>query len=256
MSLSTQGRVIDVMPNAELCSECGHYAADCRCRKKRETGWNPIFGNGHFTWVFTAKRLSGKTTLLMKLIKEDLVTYGRTQSGKRIPVHKDRQFFQRKIFISPTALLDDTVERELFDEVYSTGGDVNAVIQRLEAGGEDNPHTLLVVDDIIGLINIYGDSAINRFATRNRHFHVSLILSCQVYLGTISPVVRVNTSHRIFFKVVNLKEREKIEKEVYAFEKYYSMIDWKIKFNFMYIVELEGPRTLFFERFERFLGEE
>jgi hypothetical protein len=254
--MQQQGRVIDVMPNAEVCSACRHYTADCKCRSKRVTGWNPIFGNGHFTWVFTAKRLSGKTTLLMELIGKHLVTLGKTQSGKKMPVHKDRQFFQRRIFISPTAHLDNNVNKELFDEVYSTGGDVNTVIMRLEAGGENNPHTLLVIDDIIGLVNIHESSAINRFASRNRHYHVSLILSCQIYLGTISPAVRVNTSHRVFFKIVNLKEREKIEKEVYQFEKYYGMIDWKTKFNFIYIVELEGPRTLFFERFERFLGEE
>lgn len=219
---------------------------------KKEPEWWAGFGSGHFTWVIPAKRRSGKTRLLRRLLKRDLVCKSPITGKKR---SRKKQFFQRRILVSPTSHLDKEVDRSLYDEVYDKKRDLLRLLRKFTRNKEENENTLLVLDDVIGIVDHDSNAKINQFASRNRHYNVSLLIATQTY-KSVHPTLRINVSQWCFFRVLNKGEKKKIRDEIDGYEQFEGAIPWKSrKFSFLYLVDMDGPRTLAYEKFDRYLGE-
>ena len=74
---------------------------------------------------------------------------------------------------------------------------------------EERKKILFVLDDIIG----YKLRKLNFLASRYRHYNITTIIAVQSY-RKLDPIMRVNCSCSIFFKVANQKEMGKIEEEL------------------------------------------
>lgn len=232
--------------------------------RRKDPAWWDGFGTGHFTWIIPSKRYSGKSVLLNRLVGNLLVSRDDVQrdqvdGGGGKP--SKYQFFEKKILISPTAHRDESLDTSHFDEVVTgdeqakDGGrqQINEVIQRIMRKRKYQS-TLLVLDDCMGLIGHTGADLINRFSTRNRHYGTSILLATQCF-KSISPTLRVNTSQWCIFRCINSDERNKMMKELEAVRQFYDKIDWEDEpFQFLYIRDAPGPKTLVYREFEEFLG--
>lgn len=75
---------------------------------------------------------------------------------------------------------------------------------------------LIVIDDAVGVKALQRDSVIVNSFTRHRHYHISFLYAVQLYKA-MPPVVRVNLSAIILFRVYNKGEIAKIVEEQAAF---------------------------------------
>jgi hypothetical protein len=115
---------------------------------------------------------------------------------------------------------------------------------------EERKKVLFVFDDIIG----YKMKKLNYLASRHRHFSISIFYSGQAY-RKMDPIIRVNSSAAIFFKVANLKEFKKIEEEllenVPGYLDYYNTATAK-RYDFLYF---DIRRQKLFHNFHTLLWE-
>lgn len=236
----------NIYDDADMLSENAH--------EPPPPNWPALFGSGHFTINITAMRKSGKSTLVNSLVGYYLISREYNTETKRIvKAPRHAQFFKKTILCSRTAGLDKSLDTKYFDEVYNTKEDINNIINRIEYLGPANVNTLLVLDDLIGMIDHSCASKINAFASVNRHYNTSLILATQAF-KSVCPTIRVNCSMWIFFAVLNDDEYHKICKEIPGFATYYPMVDWSQPYNFLFIKICAGPSLEFYERFKKFLG--
>jgi len=230
-----------------------------RLLRKKDPGWWEGFGAGHFTWLIPAKRFSGKSVLIQDLVKNRLVS--RDPDGKVSKI----QFFQKRILISPTAHLDQSLDAELFDEVITGDesladggrGMINDRIREImmkQKLGKQRKSMLLVMDDIMGMLGNTTADLINRFSSKNRHYEVSLLIAGQTF-KMFSPTLRTNTSHWCIFRVLNREERRKMFEELEGMRQFYDKVDWDHEeFGFLFLVDKPGPKTEVYHRFDNYLG--
>ena len=221
-------------------------------------GWDPRIGDNHFTMTVPAMRMSGKSTFIEKFLSKHIVS--RDTRGRPHPV----QFFHHMVLIKPTALKDSSIDKKHFDEIIcgdegekqggSAGEYINDVIRKIMLREYDY-RTLVVLDDILGEIGHGGNHLINRFTARNRHHSTSIIIGTQTF-KSVSPIVRVNTSHWIIFRILNSDERDKMFKEIEAVKQFYGRVVWeKESFSFLFITTIPGPRIMVYKNFEKYLGD-
>ena len=155
-----------------------------------------------------------------------------------------RDMFDLIVYVSPTIHEDRTAShmREMEDDKLILRDDVENLDRLLTElidmqGQSDNKdrHTLLVLDDTIGLIK--AGSKINSAIMSLRHHRISVIMVTQYYKG-VSPRIRVNTSAFVFFKNANRAEVKKVIDELSGqyedFEKYYRYAT-KSRFSFLFV---------------------
>lgn len=148
---------------------------------------------------------SGKSVLLSNLFKR-YYTHGA----------KFESQFDQIIIVSPTIHMDQSLEplRELDPIIIDTDLDkfdealLPHIIESLTDNKEDNIKTLLILDDMLGMLG----KNFNHICTRYRHYNLSIIVTSQNY-RSISPIVRNNATFIILFSCPNQRELAKYIEE-------------------------------------------
>tara|TARA_R110001592_G_scaffold104960_3_gene295248 strand:+ start:3297 stop:4070 length:774 start_codon:yes stop_codon:yes gene_type:complete len=168
-----------------------------------------IARNRGFNLVLLGTTGSGKTNLVNNLLLSKYMWGSKKKEEKGA--------FEEVYFFSPSVNLDDSCRffREhfiTFDE-YSDEALEEILAKQREYKQKEMPRILIVLDDMVGALSKSSSKLINRFSSRYRHYNANLIFSTQSLRGGLSPIIRVNTTDMIIFKVPNLKEIEKIDEE-------------------------------------------
>lgn len=213
---------------------------------KMGTGFAPLLPQRHFTCLLVARRESGKSNLINDLMKDGFITRRIHPQTNKVIVSA-HQFFQQKILFSPTAGLDKSLDASSFDSIYRTKEDMERVIQAHVNNPRRKP-TLFVGDDVQGWCSYEANSILSWFATVNRHYDASLLISVQNLKQGLSPTIRNNCSHFINFRIALESERRKMQEDIGAdFMKHYDMIDWDVMFQYMVMVVTKGPTLWYFQ---------
>lgn len=208
------------------------------------TGFGPTMPQSHFTWLIVARRFSGKSTLINSLIKKHLVSM-RVKDDKL--VKSQLQFFKKKILCSPTAGKDKSLDSSEFDHIYKTKEQMEELIATIKNAGSANG-MLIVLDDVQTWIDAQSNSLLSWFATVNRHYGCSLIISVQNLKQGISPSIRNNCSEFTTFKIANAGERLKIQQEIGAnYIQMYDMVNWDTEYQYLHMKITKGPTMWFFQ---------
>lgn len=215
---------------------------------KRNTGFSVAWPQDHFSMVVVARRLSGKSTLINKLVQEHLVSKRMDIPSRRL-VKSDVQFFTRRVLFKPTAYRDASLDISPFDDVFTTQTELESFISKYKAAKDDDDFesTLVVMDDVSTWLDSQSHSLVHWFITVNRHFNCSIITVAH-NIKNSSPSIRNNASEWILFRCKLDEEKKKIEEAFgTSFEEYYDSVDWSVDYNFLYMTLRKGPVTWFFE---------
>jgi len=168
---------------------------------KSDGGFKP------FLLVITAPVRSGKTNLLVNLLYNDNF-YSDT--------------FNEVMYLSPTIENDETgVAVMKDDKIIKITENLNnidmileAIVEMQKAQEEDEKeHTLIILDDCLGLIKNSGHSYFATLCSKYRHWRLSIIVTTQNFRA-IPVTARYNATCYIIFKTNNRKELEKMEEEL------------------------------------------
>lgn len=162
-----------------------------------------------FVCVLNAGVASGKTTTIVNMLYNPNFYRG---------------LFDSIIIMSPTiendltwhtALNDDTVTVITGDKLDQTDDIIKAIfnvktkeVQEAEERGEIPKQTLLILDDMLGMLGKKFDNMI----TRHRHPRISVLVTTQDF-RSMPPKVRSNASHYMIYRTQNQKELAKIIEE-------------------------------------------
>ena len=101
---------------------------------------------------------------------------------------------------------------------------------------EDRGHTLLVLDDCLGLIKTIGNSYFASLCSRYRHYKLSIVVTTQNF-RSVPVTCRYNATAYIIFKTNNRKELKKMEEELdgnFPFLEVYSKAT-DARYDFLYL---------------------
>lgn len=205
--------------------------------KKSENGKNKIaeympgYGKKPFLWAINGPCRSGKTILILNILYNKKFGYN---------------YFDQIYYISPTVLIDDSLEPVAEDDKITKISDINELDasleiileQQNECEKKDRKPILIIIDDCIDKLK---SPVLSAICSRYRHYNLSLILSSQYYRA-FSPIIRANTDYWIVYKNNVRKEVEKIIEDfnMYPdFEKYYLDATNK-KYSFLYVNQKRG----------------
>ena len=184
-----------------------------------------------FLLVIQAPVRSGKTNLIINLLYNQHFSY--------------KKFYEEIIYISPTIENDDTGKAIMKDE------DIVKITEQLDHLDlilesivdiqktklkEERTHTLIVLDDCLGLIRTLGQSYFSTLCSKYRHWRISLWITTQNFRA-LPPTCRYNATSYIIFRTNNRKELTKMEEEFegnFPFFEIYTMAT-KEKYNFLYL---------------------
>ena len=160
-----------------------------------------------FLMVVNAPVRSGKTNLLIGLLY--------------LPSFNFREYFDEIIYISPTIANDDTGKAAMDDEkvikITDNLEDIDLILESIvelqkKKDKKDRKETLIILDDMLGLIKNQGQSFFAALCSKYRHFRLSLIISSQSFRA-LPPLCRYNATAYIIFKTHNKKELTKMQEE-------------------------------------------
>lgn len=177
--------------------------------------------NPSFCLCLVAPPRSGKSTFIANVIRNEHWKYR----------------WESVVIVSPTAALDQTFANILDDEdvrVYDDPSALETVIATCtQEQVENRRRMLMVVDDCVG----YMGKALEKLASKYRHYGISLIVSSQQF-RMIPPTVRTCAGYWILFRTHNRKEVAKMVEEFSGqfpfFEKAY-MLATREKYHFLFI---------------------
>lgn len=235
-----------IMANRHLYVE---YLKRLKKMIERCTGFSAVWPQDHFSMVVCARRRSGKTTFMDKLVKEHLVSYRMDHSnGGHTLVRSKNQFFKKRILVSPTAFKEHGMDTSSFDEIFTSGAELNNFLVKYKNNPkEEFENTLLVLDDTHSWLDHHSGSLILWFITVNRHYNCSVIAATH-NIRSLAPVIRNNASEWVLFRTRLDEELHKIQEAFgTSFEEHYNEVNWSEPFNFLYMTLRDGPTTWFFE---------
>lgn len=164
--------------------------------------------------LISAPRGSGKTTLL-KTMFDSKNAY--------------KKHFNRIYWVSPTALKDLDKLGDIMEELIDDGryydkydeGDLQGIISEIaeyndryaekHKGGKKPSHCIVIDDCQAELLN-KKNKVLHHLMTCSRHYNITVILSCQRYVG-MPRIITANCDVFIFFKVKSKLERKRISDE-------------------------------------------
>jgi hypothetical protein len=197
-----------------------------------------------FTMCIHAPSRSGKSVVITNLIYNEAFNF------------KER--FEKIIFISPTILIDSTLQYARDDEDIVKIHDedmlenldlvINNILATQKEGFDKEgsaPPTLLILDDCLAYLK---NKTLSYLSTKNRHYAVSLILTSQYY-RKIDPVIRANATNWVLFKTMVDKEKESVIEDLNAFPNFEGFYDDATKepYSFLFADML---KMRLFKRFE------
>ena len=181
-----------------------------------------------FLMTVVAPARSGKTTLIVGLL---------------YMIYKD--IFEEIMHISPTIESDETgwavMKGEKIIKITENLTEVDLILESIveiqkAKPKEEREHTLIVLDDMLGLLKNQGQTYFASLCSKYRHWKISIIVSVQSY-RSLPPVCRASSSAYIIFKTNNDKEYEKMEDEFsgsFPFDEVYEYAT-ETRYNFLYI---------------------
>jgi len=183
-----------------------------------------------FLLIIVGPVRSGKGNLLVNLLENTNFGY--------------RQYFDDVIYISPTIDNDVTgraIKKDEKIQKISDGlEDIDLILQsivELKTKEEKLTPTLVVLDDMLGLLKSTGHSYFSNLCSKYRHYKLSLIVTTQSF-RSLPVVCRYNASAYIIFKSHNKKEYGKLKEELEGnfpdFDKLYNEATEE-KFNFLFL---------------------
>jgi len=208
----------------------------------------------HIVYIIAGKRGSGKSTMLLNLLKQKSSPY--------------RKFYDNIMMCSPTAGRDpkfdklvDELQRE--DKFYDTLNDdvVNDIVERLKQFNDEyavehpksQPHNLLILDDCIHLMGTSNaHSSLNQLFSNGRHLKLTLFI-CTQKLNKLSTLCRSQADLITFFPNDNQKEFDTLENEWNIDPKLLKAVynyATDEPNSFLHI-SLFGRRPQFFKRFDK-----
>lgn len=183
-----------------------------------------------FLLVIVGPVRSGKGNLLVNLLENTNFGY--------------RQYFKDIIYISPTIENDTTGRAVKADEriikISDNLEDIDMILAslvELQHKKETLEPTLVVLDDMLGLIKSTGHSYFSNLCSKYRHYKLSLIVTTQSF-RSLPVVCRYNATGYIIFKTHNKKEYTKLEEELEGnFPDFDDLYDEATaeKYNFLYL---------------------
>lgn len=160
-----------------------------------------------FLLVISAPVRSGKTNLLMGLLYQKNLL---------------RDVFDEIMYISPTIENDatgwpvrkDETVIKITENLEEIDFILESIVEIQRAKEEDErDHTLIVLDDCLGLIKSSGHSYFATLCSKYRHWLISIVVTTQNFRA-IPITARYNASNYIIYKTNNRKELEKMEEEL------------------------------------------
>jgi hypothetical protein len=167
-----------------------------------------------FTMCIHAPSRSGKSVVLTNFLYNDAFNF--------------KKRFDKIIFISPTILIDQTLQYarddedvvKLHEEEFLENLDVvirNILKEQKEHHDKEEPiDTLLILDDCLAYLK---NKSLSYLSTKNRHYGLSMIVTSQYY-KKIDPVIRANATHWLFFKTNVEKEHMNVVEDMNSFPKF------------------------------------
>lgn len=166
----------------------------------------PKGGTGYFIYTIIGQKGTGKSTILIGLLKDYF-----------------KKYYDNIYFVSPSARRDDKF-KTLIDELEPEGkffdtlnDDVaseimNNLIKNID---EDETRNLTIFDDCINLLPSSSDkeSPFNTFIISSRHYKTDIIITAQKY-NRLNTTIRANTDIISIFPSNNRKELETYVKEL------------------------------------------
>jgi hypothetical protein len=198
-----------------------------------------------FLMTVVAPVRSGKTTFVVGLI---------------YMIYKD--IFEEIMYISPTIENDDTGWAVMQDEeiikITENLTEIDLILESIVEIQKAKPkdkrqHTLIVLDDMLGLLKNQGQSYFASLCSKYRHWKISIIVSVQSY-RSLPPICRANSTAYIIFKTHNDKEHEKMVDEFsgnFPFDEVYEYATEE-RYNFLYL-NLEQVKA--YKNFEELIYE-
>ena len=196
-----------------------------------------------FTMAIHAPSRSGKSVVLSNFLYNEAFNF--------------KKRFDKIIFISPTILIDQTLQYARDDEdvvkIYEDDllENLDNVLQTIlakqkkEKDSEKPNATLIILDDCLAYLK---NKSLSYLSTKNRHYNISLIITTQYY-KRIDVVIRANATHWLLFKTHTDKEHSTIVEDFNAFpdfEKFYNTaIEEPYSFLFADMLKMK-----LFKRFE------
>lgn len=188
-------------------------------------------------------RRSGKSTLIKKLLKENII-------GKSRDKIKEENVF----IICPTINLDDGWNEFPTAKKYENPDPtiIQAIINEQlynigNYGKKRTPEVLVILDDCADNNILRFGGIIDTLAVRGRHYKINVIVSSQ-RMSAISRTVRLNSDYLIFFSPYNLSELEQVAEQYFLKQdrkEYMKKIQqiFETPFNFLVIDNSERQPT-------------
>jgi hypothetical protein len=191
-----------------------------------------------FTYVFVAPTKSGKSVMVVNLLKNINLGY--------------KDVFDQIYYISPTVMFDDTLNKAVADDdeiikIHEEEDLENIdfilddiVKEQKEAIIKDKekaPHILVVLDDMLSYFK--NNSRLDKLPALSRHYQISFIVTTQVFSGGLPTKLRKNASAYMVFQIYNNKDLKVFEEEIGSnfgsdfMENYHKAT--KDKYNFLYV---------------------
>ena len=154
--------------------------------------------------ALVGRRLSGKSTLLMKMLLSDEFNL--------------KEQYDRVIFICPNFFLSDLYKlvqlpKNQIKTEYSNVF-LNSLIEHQKRSNKEE--ILLILDDCVSEKDFKSQDAnhpLNKSATIGRHLHISCIISFPE-ISLLSTTIRANLDYVFVFSTHNRNEREAIFNEI------------------------------------------
>lgn len=164
------------------------------------------------------------------------VCFGKVGSGKtsfiKYVCHQLESEFDYVLCISPTGFSDsyNFLPEECVKQNYSDDMVLDMMkYQKEKKKKQKLKNALLILDDILGSINIRSDKVLEKLITTFRHYNISIIITTQ-YPLKIPPYVRANLFYAVFFQQSNESNYDCLEEEYKTKnmpkEKFRKLLDW------------------------------
>jgi hypothetical protein len=206
--------------------------------------------SNNFFWIISGGAGSGKTTMLLNLMR---ISHRKGGLGK---------YYKKIYIISPTHKLDDKLaelvdelgEEQCFSELNNET--VDTIIKDIEADPDfKKEHYLIIMDDCLGsLPSTTGKSKAHTLLISRRHLHATIICLVQSYIR-VPNLWRRNANLISFFGSANRGEIQSLIDDVNGDEDLMrKLIDdaTNDKHGFL-TIKLGLGQPLFYKKFDRYI---
>jgi hypothetical protein len=193
-----------------------------------------VFERIPLAMLMVGKRRSGKTKLLTEMLNTKYF----------------KKKFDRIYLFSPTVQLDSTwgdVRNKnviFYDEYYD---DTIEAIMKLQSAIPENErkHQMIILDDFAEKLKGKRGHALEKLATKGRHFKLSFIFTTQKY--NLAPtVIRNNIDEVIFFRVSNNMELKTIEEEYNQRDLDFGALLNSVTTGYNYLCVVKGKEDVYY----------